>query len=291
MTEALTRRIALLASDRESGASEIVDETVAIFRQAIAAGDPLLAVARAVCRAQPSMASVWNLSLDVLASDRASERLERFAQRAARGPEALARFASELFLTGPAGPLRLVTISFSRSVVAVLEAVAKHRPVRVSCSESRPALEGRRLASRLASASMTVTCFSDAAIGQALGAADGVIVGADAVAPQWFLNKCGTRMLAAAASQQGIPVYVVASRDKFVSHAVSARLVIREGAPSDIWEAPPPGVVVRNPYFEPTPLELVTSLITNMGVLGVASAAEVCEAAARAHPPDLIEKL
>lgn len=291
MAEALNRRIALLASDRESGASEILDEVIAIFREALAVGIPLLPIARAVCRAQPAMASVWNAALEVLASDGAGERLELFAQRVARGPEALARFASEVFLTDTAGPLRLVTISFSRSVVTLLEAIATRRTVRISCGESRPALEGRRLASRLAGAGIAVTCFSDAALGQALGAADGVIVGADAVAPEWFLNKCGTRMLAAAAGQQGVPVYVVATRDKFVGHAVGARLMLREGAPAEIWETPPPGVTIRNPYFEPTPLELVSSLITDVGVLGAGMAAEVCEAASRDHPPDLIDKL
>lgn len=287
----LNGRIALLASDRESGASEILDEAIAIFRDALAAGMPPLPVARAVCRAQPSMASVWNAALEMLGPDGAPERLEVFAQRVARGTEAAMRIGSEFFLTDLERPFRVVTLSFSRSVATLLEAIAERRDVRVSCSESRPALEGRRLASRLASAGMAVTCFSDAAIGQALGAAEAVIVGADAVAPEWCLNKSGTRLVAAAASQQGIPVYIVATRDKFVGHAVAARLVMREGAPAEIWESPPAGVSIRNPYFEPTPLELVTSLITDVGVIGAALAADVCEAVSRDQPPDLIEKL
>lgn len=287
---ALNARIALVASDRESGASEVLEEVIAILREALVSGVPMLPIARAVCRAQPAMASVWNAALEVLAPDRASERLETFAQRVARGPDALVRFGSELFLAD-AGPLRLVTMSFSRSVVTLLEAMAIGREVRISCSESRPALEGRRLASRLASSGIVVTCFSDAAIGQALGVADGMIVGADAVASDWFLNKSGTRMLAAAAGQQGVPVYVVATRDKFVGHGVAARLAMREGAPEDVWESPPAGVTVRNPYFEPVPLELVTSLITDLGLLGSGMAAEVCDAVGREQPPDLIEKL
>lgn len=291
MTEALNTRIALLASDRESGASEILDEVLAIFREALAANVPLTPIARAICRAQPTMGSLWNLAFEALAPDRVPERLDAFARRVARGSEALTRFGTELFLTDTERPLRLVTISFSRSVATLIEAIAARRDVRVSCSESRPALEGRRLASRLASAGIAVTCFSDAAIGQALGVADAVIVGADAVAPEWFLNKSGTRMVAAAAGQQGVPVHVVATRDKFVGHAVGARLAIREGRVAEIWEAPPAGVTVRNPYFEPTPLELVSSLITDIGVIGAAVAAEVCEAVSRDQPPDLIERL
>ena len=285
------QRIALLASDRESGASEILDEVLSVFRDAVAAGVALMPVARAVCRAQPSMASVWNAALEVVASDRPAERLEAFAARVGRAPDALAAVAAGYFQADGPGPLRLVTISFSRTVVTVLERIAASRPLRVSCSESRPALEGRRLAARLAASGIAVTYFSDAAISQALGAADAVLFGADAVAPEWFLNKSGTRMLAAAAGQQGVPVHVVATRDKFVSHLVSARLAMREGAARDIWEAPPAGITVRNPYFESTPLELVASLMTDMGVLSSALAIDVCEAVSRDQPPDLIDKL
>ena len=285
------QRIALLASDRESGASEILDEVLGVFRDAVADGVALLPVARAACRAQPSMASVWNAALEVVASDRPAARLEAFAARVARAPEALARVAAGYFQGDGSGPLRLVTISFSRTVLTVLERIAATRPLRVSCSESRPALEGRRLASRLAAAGIAVTYFSDAAISQALGAADAVVFGADAVAPEWFLNKSGTRMLAAAAGQQGVPVHVIATRDKFVSHAVGARLVMREGAASEIWESAPAGVAVRNPYFESTPLELVASLMTDMGVLGAGLAIDVCEAVSREQPPDIIDKL
>jgi ribose 1,5-bisphosphate isomerase len=274
----LQRRISLVASDRESGASEILDEVIRLLREALATAAPVKLVARALCRAQPTMAPVWNAALEAVASAHAPQRFERFAERVARAPEALTRFAADHFAgDAPSLPLRLVTVSFSRSVFIVLEALARTHALRVACSEGRPALEGRRLASRLAATGIPVTYFSDAAIGQALASADLVLVGADTVAPEWFLNKSGTRMLAAAATQQGLPVYVVATRDKFVSHAVAVRMVVREGAPAEIWETPPAGVTVRNPYFEPTPLDLVTSVITDLGVLGTGMVPDVCD--------------
>ena len=187
------------------------------------------------------MAPVWNAALEALASAHSPQRFDRFAQRVARAPEALMRFAADCFSNEAAGrPLRLVTLSFSRSVCIVVDSLARTRPVRMACSEGRPALEGRRLASRLAASGTPVTCFSDAAIGHALASADAVLVGADAVAPEWFLNKSGTRMLAAAANQQGVPVYVVATRDKFVSHAVAARMIVRTGRPPKSGKRPRP---------------------------------------------------
>jgi hypothetical protein len=86
MREALSGRITRLALDRESGASEIFEEAIAIFREALAAGVSVQPVARAVCRAQPSMAFVWNLALEMLALDRAPEQLEDFARPGAFRP-------------------------------------------------------------------------------------------------------------------------------------------------------------------------------------------------------------
>ena len=153
----IDQRIALLASDRESGASEILDEVIGILRDALASGEPPLAVARAVCRAQPAMASVWNAAIEVAASDRPAERLEAFAARVACAPAALARVGAALFQADGSGPLRLVTISFSRTVVTLLERIAATGGLRVSCSESRPALEGRRFASRLGASGIAMT--------------------------------------------------------------------------------------------------------------------------------------
>ena len=296
MNPDLERRITLIASDRESGASEILAGVMSVLRDAMDAGDDVLVVARAVCRAQPSMASIWNAALAALASARNRSVFDRFTQRVGKAPDALVRFAVECFPPAARGdaagiPLRIVTISFSRSVTAVLERLAGLRPLHIACSESRPALEGRRLAVRMAAAGIPVTFFSDAAIAHALGAVDAVLVGADAVAPEWFLNKSGTRLLAAAAAQQSVPVYVVASRDKFMNHALAGLLRPREGDAAEIWDGAPAGVTVRNPYFESTPLDLAASVITDIGVLSAAMVPEVCESLSQELPSGLLEML
>ena len=274
----LKLRIERVAADRESGASDILDEVIGILAAARAGHVAIAPVAGAICRAQPSLAPVWNAALEAVAAQHASGRFDLFTRRVARGGAALARFAVEAFSVGPvSGPLRLVTISSSRSVVTVIDAVRQRRDVRLSCSESRPALEGRRLAARVASLGVPVAFFGDAAIGRALAAADAVLLGADAIGPAWFLNKSGTTMLAAAALQHGVPVYIAATRDKFIGTAVAARLDIRQGAAREIWETPPPGVEIRNPYFESTPLDLVTTIISDAGLLGAGMVPDVCE--------------
>jgi translation initiation factor 2B subunit (eIF-2B alpha/beta/delta family) len=271
----LERRIAQLASDRESGASEILQEAIAILRAALASGQPMRPVARAVCRAQPSMAPVWNAALEALAPGDTAGRLDAFALRVRRAAAAVVRVGVSFLADEGDRPLRVVTLSYSGTVLALLAAVALRRAVHVACGEGRPALEGRRLAERLAAQGLQVAFFTDAALPQALADADAVIVGADAVGPEWFLNKSGTRMLAASAVQQGVPVYVVATREKFVPSALADVLAIRQGEAAEVWEAAPAGVTVLNPYFERVPLELVASLITDVGVLAPSAAAEV----------------
>ena len=273
----LEKRIARLAVDRESGASEIVEEAIAILAEALHLEEDLPAVARAVCAAQPTMGPVWNAAINALAARERPERFTVFTQRLARAPDALARFSREIFGPGQE-PLRIATISYSRTVLHVFAALAERRLLRVACTESRPALEGRKLALKLAALRVPVTFFTDAAIGHALGAVDAVLVGADAIGPEFFLNKSGTRMLAAAALHQGVPVYVLASRDKFVTREVAGRLQPREGPAADLWDTPPEGVTIRNPYFEATPLDLISAVITDIGVLGAGAVPDVCEA-------------
>jgi len=272
----LNQKIDALAADRTTGASGIVAKAVDILTAAKASDVDLREVTEALFRAQPTMASVWNAAAAALSDDPA--RLTEFAERVRRAPHAIARYAATHFAEHASDrPLHMVSISCSGSVVVALKAIRAARTVRVCCSESRPALEGRRLAAELVAAGIPVTYFSDAAIAGALGDADAVLVGADAIASTWFLNKTGTRMLSAAATQQGVPVYVVASRDKFAGRELAARLAIRSGEPAEVWDSAPAGVDVRNPYFEVIPLDLVTAVISDLGILGTGMIPDVCE--------------
>src|SRR6266850_5945460 len=106
----LARRIDLLGSDRESGASEILAAALRVLGDAMKSAVPTLPVAAALVRAQPSMASLWNASLEALASRESPERFERFAHRVAHAPKALVRYASDCFsIESSKGPLRFVT--------------------------------------------------------------------------------------------------------------------------------------------------------------------------------------
>jgi len=275
----LSGRVARIAGDRESGAAELQAAVLSVLADGLAEGADLEGVAQALLKAQPSMAPVWNAVRAALVA-RTIETFQHYVQQTTRAPRALVRHATGLLLPdAPSAGLKLVTISFSSTVLLALEAVAQQCPLEVATAEGQPALEGRRAATRLAAAGVTVAHYTDAALGLAVAGADAIVVGADAVTPEWFLNKSGTRMLAATAAQQGIPVYVLATRDKFLSSAVAARLQVRDEAPAEVWPAPPAGVTVHNPYFEPTPLDLVSAVVSDAGVLGAALIPDACPTA------------
>src|SRR5688572_10127150 len=170
----LNRRIDALAADRTSGASGIVAKALDILTAAKASEIDLREVTRTLCHAQPTMASVWNAAAAALSDD--PTRLARFAERVRRAPRAIARYAAAHFAEdGSDRPLHVVSLSCSASVVVALKAIGAARTVRVSCSEGRPALEGRRFASELVAAGFPVTYYSDAALAHALDSADAAI--------------------------------------------------------------------------------------------------------------------
>jgi translation initiation factor 2B subunit (eIF-2B alpha/beta/delta family) len=294
MDESLRSRIEQMARDRESGASELLGLTLGTLRDARGHGPlVLMEAARAVCRAQPSMASFWNAAAAALADVERPGIFERFAARAERSASALARVA--VALLAPAEerdrPLHVTTCSFSSSVLACLEEVARSRTLSVACAEGRPALEGRRLASRLAAAGAEVELSTDAGVAAALSRTGALVVGADAVSSEWVLNKCGTSALAASCAARGIPVYVVASREKFLAPALAPLVRIAEHPAAEVWESAPPGVTVRNLYFEKVPLDWVTAIVTDAGVLGVDMVIEACQAQGTWVTPEIVTKL
>jgi translation initiation factor 2B subunit (eIF-2B alpha/beta/delta family) len=271
----LLQRIAAVAGDAHSGAAELSRSARQILMEASAEGATVEAAA-AICRAQPAMAPVWNAAVAAIAGREDPAAWATAERRWDRAPTALARFADAAFSGND--PLHIATCSLSGTVTATVRRLACQRPVRVSCSEGRPALEGRQLAESLASAGIAVDFYTDAGLSTAVDAVDLVLVGADAVGSAAWINKVGTRLVAAAALHRGIPVHVLATSDKLVMPLLWPHLAKGDADPSEIWRSPPPGVRVRNPYFEAIPLELATTVTTDLGVLGIDMLPDACTA-------------
>ncbi|WP_433711268.1 S-methyl-5-thioribose-1-phosphate isomerase [Nocardia sp. CA-084685] len=172
---------------------------------------------------------------------------------------------------------RLATSVFGTAIGAMRVLSERGAIENVLVDETRPLLQGGRLTAwELAEAGIPhrLTIDSAAAWAMATGQVDCVLVGADRVTANGDVaNKIGTYGLAIAANHHGIPFIVVApesTRDPKM--ATGADIVVEQRAAAEVTgfggvTTAPVGTEVFNPAFDVTPAELVTAVVTELGVV------------------------
>lgn len=172
---------------------------------------------------------------------------------------------------------RLATAGWGTALGVVYAKFAAGEDVTVYASESRPLLQGARLTTwELRDAGVDVTLVpdgSDAAL-MARGMVDAVIVGADRIARNGdTANKVGTFSHAVNARHAGIPFYVAAPLSTFdpdIDTGDEIEIEMRSSDELIRWrseQTAPDGVPTWNPAFDVTPGELVSAIITEVGVI------------------------
>ncbi len=83
------------------------------------------------------------------------------------------------------------------------------------------------------------------------------------------VNVIGTYQLALACAKADIPLYMLCEMLKFDPRINSSEVDLEEKEPAEVVEPTklPSGVTIKNPYFDITPLELVTTVVTEEGIL------------------------
>ncbi len=200
--------------------------------------------------------------------------------------EAIGRHAMHLIAPG-SGVLThcnagaLATAGIGTATAPMYVAHAAGVPFKVYADETRPLLQGARLTAwELAHAGIDVTLMCDgmAAAVMRSGKVHRVIVGADRIAANGdAANKIGTYGVAVLAKHHGIPFHVAAPSSTFDMHCPSGDAIpIEERAASEIAGASAAtNVSVFNPAFDVTPAELITSIITERGIIAPVNAATV----------------
>jgi translation initiation factor 2B subunit (eIF-2B alpha/beta/delta family) len=296
-TNAAIRDIAL---DHKSGAAEILCRAANVFSLLAdeLIGQDSLGIHEAhqsVCakcielaKAQPDMSSLLRLASEALSSARAktvareavksaADAARGFVESATRSAHAAAMHAANLIRDGS----MLLTHSRSSTVLAALiEATRAGKHFEVVATESRPMLEGRTLARELSSKGIHVTLIADAAASLVIERSDLIMVGADRITPEHLVNKIGTRMIALAGRERGLPIYATCDTSKFIAADYLANVIRGQRRAGELWPDAPAEVAVSNSYFEPTPLAYFTAVITERGSL---SNAETSARAREAH--------
>ena len=92
-----------------------------------------------------------------------------------------------------------------------------------------------------------------------------VLVGGDALTPAGLTNKIGTRGLALVARLQ--PIYALCGSEKFWPEPVPVLLEDQTQDPQEIWAEAPANIQVLNFYFDQTPIEYLTGVVSQEGIL------------------------
>jgi len=152
--------------------------------------------------------------------------------------------------------------SNSSTIYGLFEVIADSKlAVKIIQAESRPVLEGRIQASRLADLGFQVTLITDASISRYMEQADLAILGADAVFPEYFINKSGSQSIALACREYGKSCLVVCDSRKLwlnqEKEITAAGFFDQPSPPNEVWNDPPSSLNIENLYFERTPNRLI----------------------------------
>ncbi|OEU49576.1 MAG: S-methyl-5-thioribose-1-phosphate isomerase [Desulfobacterales bacterium S3730MH5] len=171
----------------------------------------------------------------------------------------------------------LATGGYGTALGVIRAAISKGKEINVIADETRPWLQGARLTAwELIKDGIPVTLIVDGAAGFLMkkGEIKAVVVGADRIAANGDVaNKIGTYSVAELARANDIPFYVAAPVST-IDHATPSgeQISIEERGPREVTtfsgrKIAAQGVIVRNPVFDITPHDLVTTIITETGVL------------------------
>lgn len=244
------------AADRSRGASEIERRLVErlLEQRRWWTAEELSGGAAALLRGQPAMANLRNVAHRLASADPAAaaawlvDRAVVLRQLDRRLGAAAWPFVD--------GCERLLTVSRSSSVTAVVRLAREHGWLgEVVVFDGGPAGGGADQAVRLADLGGRVRSLPDAAM---IGHLDAgvVVVGADAVGANRFVNVCGTGMLLTLARDRGRTSLLVADTGKDLPEAELDTVLAESPIVSE------PGRGRRWPLFEAVPLALVSRRVS-----------------------------
>ena len=276
---------------------------VALAARAAATTEDMRAAAKQLTETRPTAVNLaWGVDRALAAweqggADAALAEAERMAAADVIANRALGAFGADLVRDGArvlthcnAGSL--ATVGYGTALGIVRAAADTGKQVRVWVDETRPVLQGSRLTAwELARLGIDATLIADAAAGSLMagGEVDLVVVGADRVAANGDVaNKIGTYPLAVLARHHDVP-FVVAVPTSTIDLACprGADIPVERRPAEEIAHlggdrVAPEGVTVENRAFDVTPADLVSAIVTEVGILrppygpGLAAA---CEAA------------
>lgn len=253
-----------IQADRDSGAREHALAALRALHTVAAdcTGEELRDECRHLALSRPTDAAIENAVASAwtryLETGDGPASVEATIEAIETAPEELSLAARKVLPFGT-----LMTLSYSTTVIDLLSRLT---PRRVIVSETRPNNEGLRLAKALIRSGWSVTLITEAQMALFAHEVDAVVAGAHTILPEGDLvNRMGTRLMALAARDADVPFYAIGETMKVAAPSEPVPFAPQEGKAREICDER--WLEVRNVYYEVTPSRLITSYITEQGVL------------------------
>jgi translation initiation factor 2B subunit (eIF-2B alpha/beta/delta family) len=274
-----------IKADNTSGASEFIEKVLDVIRAQLELirdfkkeiTPNMLELYGVLINCRPSMAPLintigyfipeeYNITKEYLL-----KRLESF-QEDRKKREKLIEAAFQSFIKSfEKENIKLMIISYSSTITRSLMQ-NQHLNMTFYILESRPLLEGRKVAEILSSKYETYLIV-DAAIGKFIEKIDLVLVGIDSILSDGsIVNKIGTYPLACIARENKKKVYAVGDSFKYNLKSHYGQNVVIEGKPAEeIYDIRIKNELlkIRNYYFDKTPSKYIDGIISDLGVLSI----------------------
>ncbi len=269
----VVQALSALVSDFNGGdvaalVAVVEDAVVDIMRVTPSFAPPINALHRIVGRMEAAVdsgATVAGVKAEIQAAVR------DFAAWAESALEKVAQYGAENVHDGDV----VFMYSMSSTVWRILRrAKTQGKSFRVIVTESRPGNEGLWTVTDMLKHNIPVSVSIDACIGELVPTSDIVFVGADAIsATGHAFVKVGTYPTALVAKAHGVPFYVAGDTLKFDPSTLLGLPFRGEPVPRAqvLNDDYPASVEVIGDLFESVPPELITGLVTEMGILSPTS--------------------
>ncbi|MEF8847874.1 MAG: hypothetical protein V5A68_01925 [Candidatus Thermoplasmatota archaeon] len=279
LPEEIAKQIDEIKNDNQSGsvkltkkaADTIIDATQKCKKDTIK--DCIKKTGYRLIDAQPSMAAIFNLvnqTLIILEKIDKKEIKKTISQNTNRYIEKLdsnllkiCKNASSIINDGST----IATYSYSGTVLeSILKAKEDGKKFKVICSESRPINEGLNLAKKLDEKNIKIKYMTDAALFSYIKNADLILVGADSISINGFVNKIGTETLAISAKEYQKNFYILSSTEKIIPKKYTLRKEKNKDPDEILKDNNLKNAEIINQYFQTIPLKYADFFITEHGL-------------------------
>jgi len=274
LPEKIKKSIEQIKLDNTSGSVELAKKSAEILIDLINQDISISQIENAthyLVNAQPNMASIFNLvnnlMFNIENSKNPKKTVSEYCKKYLKNLKSADKKISEKVTKLIKKDAKIITHSYSSTVLDALIYTKKSgKRFSVICTESRPKNEGIIFAKKLGKNDINVKLVVDSAIFSLIPYSDLILFGGDSITDSGLINKIGTKGIAMTAKHYNTLTYALCSSIKFLPKNHSVTLDNLKD-PKEITNKKLQNVTPVNYYFDYTPIEYITGVITEKEIL------------------------